>query len=72
MREVGLDLAPATVAGLACAVLGLGLVASAFLGEGFGVVRLFLGLGLLVTGMITAGLQLLLGKAAPTKPTEET
>lgn len=69
---MGLGLAPAQVAALALGVLGLGLVAAAFAGDAFGPTRLFLGLGLLVTAMITAGLHLLIRHSAPTNPSEET
>jgi hypothetical protein len=58
--------APATYVALALAVFGLGSVAAAFLGEGFALARLVLGLALLGLALLVAGAQALLAHAAPT------
>ena len=52
-------LAPAQVAALGLAVLGTGIGAAAFVGDGIGPVRLGIGITLVVAALITAGLQLL-------------
>jgi hypothetical protein len=49
------SLAPGYLAGLALAVVGLGLLAAAFLADGKAPVRFFGGLGALVLGMLAAG-----------------
>lgn len=51
------------------AFFGLGLIAAAFLGEAFGALRLFAGLGLLALALIVSGLQVLLRNGPA--PTEE-
>ena len=68
---MGLGMSGAQVAAMAMGVLGLGLVAAAFIGSSFGPLRLFFGLGLVVTALITAGLQMLVRNAAPTAPGED-
>lgn len=61
-------LAPAHIAAISLAVFGVGLIAAAFVGAGFGTLRLLFGIGLVVAALITAGVQLLSRHAAPTKP----
>jgi uncharacterized membrane protein len=61
----GLELAPTHIVAIAMAVLGLGLVAAAFVGEGFGSYRLLFGIALFVAAFLTVGLHLLNHHAAP-------
>ncbi len=57
--------APARLAAVALAVLGLGLIAAAIAGESFAALRLYVGLGLLVLALLASGLQVLLRSGAP-------
>jgi hypothetical protein len=52
-------LAPGLLAAIGLAILGIGLTAAAFIGEGVGPLRLGFGIALVVAALITAGLQLL-------------
>jgi hypothetical protein len=52
-------IAPANLTAVAMALLGTGLLVSAFVGESLGLMRLLGGIALVVAALITTGLQLL-------------
>jgi hypothetical protein len=66
-----MPLAPAQVAALGMAAIGIGLIAAAFIGESLGAVRMGLGLTLVIAALITAGLQALNSHGASPSTQEE-
>lgn len=64
-------LPPGQLAAVGLGVLGAGLGASAFIGEGVGALRLGAGITLVVAALITSGMQLLNRNGASSAPREE-
>ena len=54
-----MPMAPGHLAAVALGLCGLGLMAYAFVGEGFSPARMLFGIALVMAALITAGLQLL-------------